>query len=66
MISLHAHAARFDLKYVDDLVTVVASERAVTVRGTFPGMTVEQGWQLSFTGDRPGPLVKAELAITEA
>lgn len=64
--TLQALGTRFDVKYVDGLVTVVVSEHTVMVRGAFPAMKVEQGWQFSFTRKGPGALTQADLAIAEA
>jgi transmembrane sensor len=63
--TMQALGTSFDVKYVDDLVTVVVSRHAVSVRGTFPPVKVEQGWQVSF--DRKGPSVptQADLATAE-
>lgn len=64
--TMQALGTRFDVKYVDELVTLVVSENAVMVRGTFPAMKVEQGWQVSFAKRGPAALTQADLATTEA
>ncbi len=64
--AMQALGTRFDVKYVDELVTVVVSENAVMVRGAFPAMKVEQGWQVSFTRRGPAALAQADLATAEA
>jgi transmembrane sensor len=61
-----ALGAKFDVKHVDGEVTAVVSENAVTVRGSFPAMKVEQGWQVSFASNGPAALAPADLAVTEA
>ena len=64
--TVQALGSRFDVKHVDDLVTVVVSEHAVMVRGKFfSTIKVEQGWQLSFTPTDPASLAQADLAIAE-
>lgn len=64
--SVQALGTQFDVKYVDDLVTLVVTEHAVMVRGTFPAMKVEQGWQLSFTGSGADAPTEADLVAAEA
>jgi transmembrane sensor len=64
--TVQALGTRFDVKYMNDLVTVVVSEHAVMVRGAFAAMKVEQGWQVSFTRNKAGALTQADLVITEA
>lgn len=58
--------ARFDVKHVDGEVTVVTSANAVTVRGSFPATTVEQGWQLNFIPNGQAALTQVDLAVAEA
>jgi transmembrane sensor len=64
--TMQALGTRFDVKYVDDLVTVVVAEHAVMVRGAFPAVTVEQGWQVSFGASGQPTLAPANLATAEA
>lgn len=64
--TMQALGTRFDVKFVDDLVTVVVSEHAVMVRGAFPAVTVEQGWQVSFGRGGDAALTRANLATAEA
>ena len=64
--TMQALGTRFDVKFVDDLVTVVVSEHAVLVRGAFPAVTVEQGWQVSFGKGGDAALTRANLATAEA
>jgi len=64
--SMQALGTQFDVKYVDEFVTVVVTEHAVMVRGTFPAMKVEQGWQMRFTGSGAGALTQADLAAADA
>ncbi len=61
-----AMEAKFDVKHVDGEVTAVVSENSVTVRGSFPAMKVEQGWQVSFGANGPAALAPADLAVTGA
>lgn len=62
-----ALGTRFDVKHVDDLVTVTVSEHAVLVRAAAAApVRVEQGWQVSYDGTGPGGLSEADLAVTGA
>ncbi|ALK08676.1 fec operon regulator FecR [Blastochloris viridis] len=62
-----ALGTRFDVKYVDDLVTVVAIEHAVTVEsGDRPAVVIEQGWQLSYDRAGPGDPTRADLEAAAA
>ena len=63
-----ALGTRFDLKYVDDQVTVTVSEHAVSVRmGVSPALTVKQGWQVAYgSGSGLGQVTQADLASAEA
>jgi transmembrane sensor len=63
---MQALGTRFDVKYVDGLVTLVVNEHAVMVRGAFPAMTIEQGWQVSFGQKGAGVPVRADLTAAEA
>ncbi len=58
-----ALGTRFDLKYVDDQVTVTVSEHAVSVRmGVSPALTVKQGWQVAYgSGSGLGQVTQADL-----
>jgi transmembrane sensor len=64
--TMQALGTRFDVKYVDGLVTLVVNEHAVMVRGAFPAMTIEQGWQVSFGQKGAGVPVRADLTAAEA
>lgn len=63
-----ALGTRFDLKYVDDQVTVTVSEHAVSVRmGGSPALTVKQGWQVTYgSGGGLGQVTQVDLASAEA
>lgn len=62
-----ALGTKFNVKYVDDLVTVAASEHAVMVRvGASSPVKVEQAWQLSYGRDGPGDVTRADLGTIEA
>jgi transmembrane sensor len=62
-----ALGTKFNVKYVDDLVTVAASEHAVMVRvGAASPVKVEQGWQLSYDRNGPGGVTRADLGMIEA
>lgn len=63
---MQALGTKFDVKLVDDLVTVVVSEHAVMVWGAFPAVTVEQGWQVSFGRNGQSALMRADLKTAEA
>lgn len=63
---IEALGTSFDVKYVDDLVTVVVSEHAVMARGAFPAVTVAQGWQISFGRSGQPALSRADLAAAGA
>lgn len=63
---MEALGTRFDVKYVDGLVTVVVSEHAVRARGSFPAVTVEQGWQIIFGRNEQPALSRADLGRAEA
>jgi transmembrane sensor len=50
-----ALGTKFDVKYVDGLVTVAVIEHAVNVSAAgFPGMRVQEGWQVSYRRDGIG------------
>lgn len=62
-----AIGTKFDVKYVDDLVTVSASERALMVRvGAAPPLRIEPGFQLSYGRDGPTGATPADPVSVEA
>lgn len=62
-----ALGTKFDVKYVDDLVTVAVNEHAVNVRASgFPDVKLDQGWQVSYGRDGVGMPVQANFETVEA
>jgi len=63
-----ALGTRFDLKYVDDLVTVAVDKHAVLVRtGARPSTRIDEGWQASYIrGGALSPITQADLETTLA
>jgi len=62
-----ALGTRFDLKYVDELVTIAVEAHAVAVRaGAAPEVRIAQGWQVSYGRDGIGLPSKANLEAVAA
>ncbi len=62
-----ALGTKFDVKFVDDLVTVAVSEHAVQVQGGgFSNLRLEEGWQVSYGRDGLGQPIEASLDTVEA
>ena len=63
-----ALGTRFDLKYVDDQVTVAVDKHAVLVRaGAHPSTRIDEGWQVSYgRGGAQSPVTQADLETTLA
>lgn len=62
-----ALGTKFDVKFVDDLVTVAVSEHAVQVQGDdFSNLRLEEGWQVSYGRDGLGQPAQASLDTVEA
>jgi len=62
-----ALGTKFDVKNVDNAVTVAVSEHAVMVSsGASPAVRVEQGFQLSYDRNGPGGVTEADLGTIEA
>lgn len=61
-----ALGTKFDVKFVDDLVTVTVSEHAVQVQGDFSNLRLEEGWQVSYGRDGLGQPAQASLDTAEA
>lgn len=62
-----ALGTKFDVKYVDNLVTIAVSEHAVMVgAGASPGVKVEQGWQVSYGGSGLSGVTQADFGTIEA
>ncbi|MBN8938962.1 MAG: FecR domain-containing protein [Rhizobiales bacterium] len=62
-----ALGTRFDVKYVDDLVTVTVSDHAVLVRAAAAApVRVERDWQVSYDHAGPGQVSEADLAVSGA
>ena len=62
-----ALGTKFDIKFVDDLVTVAVSEHAVQVQGRrFSNLRLEEGWQVSYGRDGLGQPTEASLDTVEA
>ena len=62
-----ALGTKFDVKFVDDLVTVAVSEHAVQVQGGgFSNLRLEEGWQVSYGRDGLGQPTEASLDTVEA
>ena len=62
-----ALGTKFDVKYVDDLVTVAVNEHSVNVEASgFPDIRVDEGWQVSYGKDGPGKPVEANFDAVEA
>ncbi|MFK0166490.1 FecR family protein [Rhizobium sp. NPDC090279] len=62
-----ALGTKFDLKFVDDIVTVAVNEHAVQVQtGDLSTLRLEAGWQVSYGGGRLGQPTKASLDTVEA
>ncbi|MFT3999807.1 MAG: FecR domain-containing protein [Rhizobium sp.] len=62
-----ALGTKFDLKFVDDLVTVAVSEHAVQVQTEgLSNLRLEEGWQVSYVGGRLGQPTQASLDTVEA
>lgn len=62
-----ALGTKFDVKYVDELVTVTASEHGVMVRvGAARAVEVRQGWQVSYGRGEVSGVTRADLASVGA
>jgi transmembrane sensor len=62
-----ALGTKFDVKFVDDLVTVAVSEHAVQVQGNgFSNLRLEEGWQVSYGRGGLGQPTQASLDTVEA
>jgi transmembrane sensor len=62
-----ALGTRFDVKYLDDLVTIAVNEHAVNVHsGQFTDERVEEGWQVSYGSDGLGKPSQANFDAVEA
>jgi transmembrane sensor len=62
-----ALGTKFDIKFVDALVTVAVSEHAVQVQGRgFSNLRLEEGWQISYGRDGLGQPTQASLDTVEA
>ncbi|NLS18615.1 FecR family protein [Rhizobium sp. P40RR-XXII] len=58
---------KFDVKFVDDLVTVAVSEHAVQVQGgSFSNLRLEEGWQVSYGRNGLGQPTEASLDTVQA
>lgn len=62
-----ALGTKFDVKFVDDLVTVAVSEHAVQVHGeNLSNVRVDEGWQVNYGRSGLGQPVQASLDTVEA
>lgn len=62
-----ALGTRFDVKHVDDLVTVTVNEHAVLVRtGAFSPVRVEAGYQISYDANGPDRPTMVDLSVAGA
>lgn len=62
-----ALGTKFDVKYVEDIVTVAVNEHAVNVRTSgFPDVQLDEGWQVSYGRDGVGTPVQANFDTVEA
>ncbi|TWB12210.1 FecR family protein [Rhizobium sp. ERR 1071] len=62
-----ALGTKFDVKFVDDLVTVAVSEHAVQVQEDgFSNLRLEEGWQVSYGRNGLGQPTEASLDTVEA
>jgi len=62
-----ALGTKFDIKFVDDLVTVAVGEHAVQVQGRgFSNLRLEEGWQVSYGRNGLGQPTEASLDTVEA
>lgn len=65
--TVKALGTRFDVKYVDDVVTVAVSQHAVLVQaGSLPGLRIDDGWQVSYGKDGLSKPLPANLETIEA
>lgn len=64
--SIRALGTRFDVKYVDDAVTVAVKEHAVAVEVGAWAVTIRAGWQARYDGAGLGALAPANLESVEA
>jgi transmembrane sensor len=62
-----ALGTKFNVKYVDDLVTVAVNEHAADVRASgFSNVRLREGWQVSYGRDGLGTPVQANFDTIEA
>jgi len=65
--STRALGTKFDVKFVEDLVTVAVSEHAVQVqRDSLSNLRLEEGWQVTYGRDGLGQPTQASLDTVEA
>ncbi len=65
--SSQALGTKFDVKYVDDIVTVAVNEHAVKVRAAgSPSVKLDQGWEVSYGRNGVGTPVQADFDAVEA
>ncbi|MDH7797105.1 MULTISPECIES: FecR family protein [unclassified Beijerinckia] len=65
--AVQALGTRFDVKYIDDVVTVAVSQHAVLVQaGSQSGVRIDHGWQVSYGSDGLSQPSPANLDTIEA